>query len=160
MSGYLEGYGAGEAEREKKIRWILLSALAVSVVSGILYFLFRDYKEEKQISRFLEVLSRQDYKAAYTFWGCSEQTPCRDYPYSAFLDDWGPKGVNAKFSAGKLAGSERCGTGLVASVAAGGEQLALWVERSNGVVSYAPWQNCPERKLRLMKWLRMKFGRG
>jgi len=47
----------------------------------------------------------------------------------------------------------------MAALNSGNDEVSLWVERNTGVLSYAPWRQCPEKKLRLMKWLRMKFGR-
>ncbi|MCC6392010.1 MAG: hypothetical protein IT167_15530 [Bryobacterales bacterium] len=160
MPGYLEGYGAGEEQRERKIRWIVLSLLGALLIGATLYFTFRDYPSERKLNQFLDALRRQDYKTAYSYWGCSVEVPCRDYPYDKFLEDWGPKGVNAKFSNSGLGDSERCGTGFMAALNSGNDEVSLWVERNTGVLSYAPWQQCPEKKLRLMKWLRMKFGRG
>src|SRR5215470_997695 len=150
MPGYLEQYGAGDEKREKKVRWIVLSSLGAGLLGLILYFSFRDYKEEHRITGFLEALNRGDYKGAYSFWGCTAENPCREYAFDKFLEDWGEKGVNAKFVHGSLGDTERCGSGFIADIAAGGEHTALWVERSTGVVGYAPWSECPEKQFRLM----------
>lgn len=159
MPGYLEDYGVGDAQRERKQKIIIFSSLGALIVGGLLYANFRDYKEEQLVKQFVRATKSQDFKAAYTFWGCTPEAPCRDYPYTKFLEDWGPQGVNAKFvNGGSFTETERCGTGFIASMNSGKEDLALWVERANGVVSYAPWSVCPEKKLRLMKWLKMKFG--
>lgn len=158
MAGYLEDYGVTDAKREKKYRTIIVSVISVTLISAILYATFRDYKEEQRVKGFLQALQTQDFKTAYTFWGCSPDVPCRDYSFEKFLEDWGAKGVNAKYVAAPIKDSERCGTGYIAVLQSGKEELSVWVERSNGVVGYAPWSVCPERKLRLMKWLRMKFG--
>ncbi len=160
MPGYLEDYGVTDAKREKKVKVIVITLLSVVIVSGTLYALFRDYKEELVVKRFLAAVERKDYAAAYVFWGCSKEAPCRDYSYEKFLEDWGPKGENTALVAGGIHESERCGTGYLAALHSGDQDVALWVERSTGVLGYAPWINCPEKKLRLMKWLKMKFGKG
>ncbi|HUQ91548.1 MAG TPA: hypothetical protein VM120_07690 [Bryobacteraceae bacterium] len=160
MPGYLEGYGAGEAQREKKLRWIVVSIVGVLLVSGLLYANLRDYKEERILKQFLEALKRQDYKSAYSMWGCTVELPCRDYALDKFMEDWGPNGVNAKYAAGGITDTERCGSGFMGVLHQGKEELSLWVERSNGALSYAPWPQCPEKKLRLMRWLKMRFGNG
>lgn len=160
MPGYLEGYGVTDAKREKRVKTIVISLVTFLVVSGALYALFRDYKEESVIKRFLEAVQKQDYPAAYAFWGCTKEAPCRDYSYEKFMEDWGPKGENAPLVPTGIHESERCGTGYLAALHSGNQDVALWVERSTGVLGYAPWINCPEKKLRLMKWLKMKFGKG
>lgn len=161
MPGYLEQYGAGEEKRERRILLIVGSTLGIALLGSILYFSFRDWPLERQIKQFLDAVQRQDFKTAYTFWGCTTEAPCRDYSYDRFLEDWGPKGPNAKAVAnGKIAESERCGTGFIAAVGSGSDEVALWVEQETRVVGYAPWRECPEKKLRIRKWLRMRFGIG
>ena len=159
-SSYLEGYGAADAKREKTIRWIVLSILGSALLATILFFTFRDYSQESQIRNFLEAVQRNDLRTAYTFWGCSVESPCRDYPFNKFSEDWSPGGQNAKaISGGKLSESERCGTGLIAVISPNGrDEVALWVERSTNVLGYAPYRECPEPKLRVLKWIKMKFG--
>ena len=160
MPGYLEEYGVGDAKRERRVKVLVISILSTLIVSGTLYALFRDYKEESTVKRFLEAVQRQDFPAAYVYWGCTREVPCRDYPYRKFLEDWGPKGENAPLVSTGIHESERCGTGFLAALHSGNQDVALWVERSTGVLGYAPWINCPEKKLRLLKWLKMKFGKG
>ncbi|MBL8215276.1 MAG: hypothetical protein JNK87_31440 [Bryobacterales bacterium] len=158
MPGYLEGYGAGEAARERKLFLWIGSTVAVALLVTILYFSFRDYKHEQTIKGFLNALRAQDYKTAYSFWGCTEAAPCRDYSFAKFTEDWGPQGANAKYISSGLSDTERCGTGYIGALGSEKDQLFLWVERQNGVLGYSPWNGCPERKLRIMRWLKMKFG--
>ncbi len=162
MPGYLEQYGAGEEKRERRLLQIAGGTLGIALLGSILYFSFRDWPLERKIKQFIEAVQHQDYKTAYTFWGCTAEAPCRDYAYDKFLEDWGPKGVNSRAAAaGKLVETERCGSGFIAEVGSGGaDDVALWVEQSTRLVGYAPWRECPEKKLRLRKWLRMRFGIG
>lgn len=160
MQGYLENYGAGEEQRERKLRLLIVSVVGVAIIASILYYSFRDSRHEKRLTGFLEALRNKDYKTAYSFWGCTVEVQCRDYTFDKFIEDWGPGGVNEKAALGKLIDTERCGTGFMGTLQAGNESVALWVERSTGVVGYAPWQECPEKKLRIRKWLRMRFGIG
>lgn len=160
MPGYLEGYGAGEARRERRLLVAIVSVLGMALAGTIGYYSFRDYSHDRKMKDFVAAVQRQDLPAAYTFWGCSQQTPCRDYNFEKFLEDWGPKGANVKFAGGRWTDAERCGTGYLAALANGNERVTLWVERSTGILSYSPWEACPERKLRVVKWLRMKFGGG
>lgn len=140
--------------------WLIIGALSAALLGTILYFSFRDYGRERRLKDFLKTVQAKDYKTAYTFWGCTAETPCRDYPYDKFLEDWGPTGTNVRQASGSIVEAERCGSGYLANVGRANDEVTLWVERETDVVSYAPWHDCPEKKLRLMKWLRMKFGNG
>jgi len=133
--------------------------VAVVIVVGLTaYFQFRNYREERQIKTFLGLLAKQDYRTAYGMW-CSEAKPCRDYAFERFMEDWGPQGVHAKMGSGALRDSEPCGTGFIGTIGVEGQEgVALWVEKKDGTMSFAPWSECPEKRFRLMKWLRARFG--
>ncbi|MBI3210033.1 MAG: hypothetical protein HYZ37_14200 [Candidatus Solibacter usitatus] len=161
MPGFLDGYGVVDAKREKSIKRLVLTVAVVAILSAVLYFQFRDHSQERQLALFLDAVKRQDFKTAYTYWGCTVEVQCRDYMFDKFLEDWGPTGSNVKAVNGKLRDVERCGTGLLGDLHnAGAEDVALWVDRSTNIISYAPWQQCPEKRIRLMRWLRMHFSHG
>ncbi|MEO8125485.1 MAG: hypothetical protein ABJF23_11000 [Bryobacteraceae bacterium] len=146
MAGYLEGYGAGEERREKTIRWIVLSVLLLAAISTAGYFQFRNYREEKQIKTFIELLKQQDYKGAYALWGCTDAHPCPQYALNKFLEDWGPKSPHANIAAAKLAKTKSCDTGIIQFVEfPGNEEVQLWVERRDKVLGFAPWPVCNPR---------------
>ena len=90
MSIFLDNYGVVDERREKRVKRILYTVLTLAVVGGGLWFLFRNYKEESRVKEFLSLLERRDYKTAYGLWGCTDATPCRDYGYTRFVEDWGP----------------------------------------------------------------------
>ena len=146
MAGYLEGYGAGEERREKTIRWIILSVVLLAVIAIAGYYQFRNYREEKQIGAFLELLKRQDYKAAYALWGCTDAHPCPQYALDKFLEDWGPKSPHANIAAAKLAKTKSCNTGIIQFIEfPGNDEVQLWVERRDKVLGFAPWPVCNPR---------------
>jgi hypothetical protein len=160
MPGYLENYGAGEEKRQKLLFRVGGALIGSLLLGTILYFSFRDYFLERQIKQFQAALQQQDFKKAYEFWGCTAEAPCRDYGYDRFLEDWGPRGANLKFASGSISETERCGTGFIAAVSSGNDEVALWVERETRILGFAPWRECPEKRLRIRKWLRMRFGIG
>ncbi|MDX2153896.1 MAG: hypothetical protein SFV54_24360 [Bryobacteraceae bacterium] len=146
MSGYLDTYGAADARRERIIKWLVISALVVAIGGGIAWYLFRDYREERQASLFLERLQAKDYPGAYQTWGCSQATPCRHYPYQSFLDDWGPQSKFANPAGLKLDKQRSCMAGIITSLnASGGEKILLWVERKDLTIGFAPWPVCNPR---------------
>ena len=147
MPGYLAQYGEGEEQREKIIRWIVVSVLLVSVTGGILYFFLKNYKQENQARTFFSLLEKHDYQGAYGVWGCTEATPCRDYAFNTFMEDWGPKSSRADVSAYSIRKSRSCGSGVILTVDFGkNQQEKLWVERRELTIGFSPWPGCPPGK--------------
>ena len=164
MSSYLEAYGANEARREKRVRIIKISSIVlgcVLVASLILYGIFRNYGEEQQAKMFIGLLRAHNYPRAYQLWGCTAANPCTAYPFSKFLEDWGPKSLHADESPAQISSSESCGSGVMIRIdyKASEEPVPLWVERGTKIISFAPYAECPGRHLRLGAFFRSLFGR-
>ena len=165
MSSYLEAYGAAEEHRSKRLRLLrnVSIALVVVLVVGLtLFFVFRNHSEEQQVKSFVQLLQARNYGEAYRLWGCSESHPCRDYPFDKFQQDWGPASAHADESSAHISMSQSCGSGVVIRLSYSGSQEAvpLWVERSNEVISFAPWEECPgTRHLRFGAFFRSLFGK-
>ncbi|MCS6953528.1 MAG: hypothetical protein RMK57_02900 [Bryobacterales bacterium] len=148
MPGYLESYGAEEERRERILKRIALALLAALLLGGVAYVLFRNYREVKQAERFFELLRQQDYQAAYRMWGCTEPSApaCRDYPFEAFLEDWGPKGRHSNVSGVEFKRVRGCRDGVIITVGfPKGEEELLWVQRGDRVIGFAPWPVCNPR---------------
>ena len=164
MAGYLEEYGAAEEQRAKRIRLfknISIVLAVVFVVGTITYGIFKNRSEEQRAKTFVALLQAHDYQGAYKLWGCSDAHPCPDYPFDKFLEDWGPKSPHADQSTAHIGLSQSCGSGVVIRLDYKGseEPVALEVERSTKIISFAPWAECPGRHLHLGAWLRSLFGR-
>jgi hypothetical protein len=143
MAGYLEKYGEGDERREKITKWTVISILALVVVGGLVYSIFHNYPEEHQAKRFFDLLAARNYQSAYSLWGCTVDHPCRDYPFNAFLKDWGPD-VSPVSNVDVLDG-ESCGSGVIVDVDAGkAGDKKLWVERSTRVLGFPPYDRCPQ----------------
>jgi hypothetical protein len=144
MAGYLDQYGAGEERREKILKVTLLALVALLIAGGVAYWFLKNYRQEQQAQRFFDLLARRDYQAAYTLWGCTEAEPCRDYPFSEFLKDWGPEGRNPRPESFRIARSRSCGSGVILTVDVGNNQEEkLWVERDDLTIGFSPWPGCP-----------------
>ncbi len=143
MPGYLDNYGAGEERRE---RWIKITALVLVVLliaSGVAYWFLKNWRQERQARRFFEELGRQDYRAAYAMWGCTEAQPCRDYPFDQFMRDWGPASGRGNPSDFRVVKSRSCGSGVILTVETGKQQEKLWVERKSLTMGFSPLPGCP-----------------
>jgi hypothetical protein len=151
MSSYLEAYGASEQNRSQKVRVIrnVVIALVAALILGIVLFaFFRNYSQEQQVKKFVQLLQAHDYAAAYALWGCSETHPCPEYSFAKFQEDWGPMSTHADQSSARIGMSQSCGSGVVLRLDYKGseEAVPLFVERSTDVISFAPWAECPGTK--------------
>lgn len=163
MASYLEAYGSSEEQKARRgtlVKRGILLLFGLLIAVGLAYLLFHNYPEEKQVKGFLDDLRRQDYQAAYQRWGCTGATPCRDYPFQKFMDDWGPKGSHSDVASAHIGMSQSCGTGVILRADyKGAEPVPLWVERGNHVISFAPWPECPGRHFHPGTFLRSLFSR-
>lgn len=153
MASYLDSYGVADQRREKNIKRVVIGAAAVVVVGLALFLFLRTWSEERVAHRFLDAVQANDPVKAYEIWGCG--TPCRDYPFQKFLEDWGPKGV---FRNGKYTIVDVCGEAVILTLEVpNAEPVGIWVNRANHSMSYAPWARCPGRHLHLWEFLKSKF---
>jgi hypothetical protein len=144
MAGYLDNYGAGEERREKIIKTTALAVVLLVVIGGTLWFVFHDYRQERQVKHFFALLESRDYKAAYALWGCTDAKPCRDYPMSSFLQDWGPQGGRGEIANFRIAKSRSCGSGVIITASFGkGQEEKLWVQRDDLTIGFSPFPGCP-----------------
>jgi hypothetical protein len=148
MAGYLDHYGAGEERREKRIKRLVLTALAVVIAAGVLFLIFKNYRQERQVNRFFDLLARQDYESGYALWGCSAAHPCRDYPFTEFMKDWGPQSEHADPKAFHITKTRACGSGVIVTVdsnkGSNKQEDKLWVQREDLTIGFSPLPGCPQ----------------
>lgn len=163
MSSYLEAYGAAEEKRAKAVRILKITVICLlsAVTAGlILYGIFKNYSEERQVKTFIALLQKKDYPAAYRMWGCTETQPCPNYTFDRFLEDWGAHSSHADASSAHIGLSQACGTGVVLRIDySNAEPTPMWVERDTKIIGFAPWPECPGRHLRIGAWLRSLFSK-
>jgi len=164
MSSYLEAYGAAEQHRAQRInilKNVSIVLAGVLIVGLILYAVFKNHGEEQRAKSFLSLLAAHNYSAAYALWGCTESHPCPDYSFAKFQDDWGPKSAHAEEATAHIGLAQSCGSGVLIRLdyKTSQEPVAIWVERDSGIISFAPWPECPGRHLHFGAWLRSVFGR-
>jgi hypothetical protein len=167
MAGYLDQYGAGDERREKRNKLLLILGGCALAVLFLWFFFFvwdktevlraepvarlaqilRNHRQESRVKNFFDLLQRQDYKAAYALWNCSDAHPCRDYPFTEFMKDWGPDSARnaARYS---IPRSRSCGSGVIVTVNIGrsdsgqNQEEALWVQRSALTIGFSPYPIC------------------
>jgi hypothetical protein len=158
MAGYLAHYGEGQEQREKRIHRLVTAGLIVGGVLGLYLLTFKtpileryirvvqivkNHAAEKRVALFLDLLGKQDYKAAYALWGCTDAKPCRDYPLQNFMEDWGPKSSQPAGEIFHTTRSRACGSGVILTVNSANREEKLWVEKDDLTVGFSPYPGCP-----------------
>ncbi|HYV73930.1 MAG TPA: hypothetical protein VFB24_06710 [Candidatus Binatia bacterium] len=142
--------------RKRRIRIVALSVIVL--VCLILAWNFRYYAEERQVDKFFAALQKQDYETAYGIWFHDpgwKQHPQKypDYPFSSFMQDWGPGGQWGLIKSYHVDGSAvpKGGTGTKFDVGSSGvvvvvtvnERVAdkahIWVEKSDKTLGFSPY---------------------
>jgi len=121
----------------RKIGRYILIALAVSVIGAAAYTVFRNFPEERAISRFLTTLEQGNYHEAYQLW-----QPSVTYSYEDFLHDWGEHGDYGKIRTFKILGSQSKGAGtVIVTVTINNEEPPrdLVVDRKTKGLAYSPF---------------------
>lgn len=143
MAGYLDQYGAGEERRIRIIKSLVISIVTLAVLGGIGFFLFHNYRQEHQVKRFFELLEAHDYQNAYSLWVKSESDR-RGYPFTSFMQDWGPQSSHADVGNFRISRSRSCGSGVILTVDFGtNQQEKLWVQRDDLTIGFSPLPGCP-----------------
>lgn len=148
MADFLQGYGETDARRERIVKRFLITVVLAAIVGIAGWFFFRDFTEERQISRFLSLLEEKNYREAYRLWGCDPDDPCRDYAYAKFLEDWGPEGLYTRRQQLKKGTKRSCEGAIIQFLEYGPTEddvVYIYVQRSGLSLSFAPWPVCNPR---------------
>lgn len=89
-------------------RYLVLWILLLVGSAAILFILFRNYREERAVARFLTSLQQGQFREAYQLW-----QPGPSYTYDDFLAGWGEKGDYGKVREFEILGSRSKGSNTV-----------------------------------------------
>jgi type II secretory pathway pseudopilin PulG len=136
---YLGGYASKGLRAERLVKVALALVAVAALLGAIHYVFFRNWREELQAKRFLEMVQDREYEGAYAMWGCSVDEPCRYYPFDEFLEDWGPEAPFGEVTGYALGRSYTQPNGVVVRYTINGiERDPLFVERNPPKISFAP----------------------
>jgi hypothetical protein len=88
-------------------RYILLGILILLIAEG-LYLCFRNYPEERAVTRFLTTVEQGKFQEAYRLW-----QPSPSYSFEDFLHGWGIQGDYGKIREFRILGTKSKGSSLV-----------------------------------------------
>jgi hypothetical protein len=89
-------------------RYWVLWVLLVAGLGVILFLMFRNYREEQVVARFLTTLQAGNYREAYALW-----QPSPSYRFEDFLSGWGEMGDYGKIREFEILGSRSKGSNTV-----------------------------------------------
>ena len=115
---------------------IVAVPIVVLVVAAVLYFQFRNFREEATVKRFFAALTQADYQTAYRIW-----QPTPSYTLQSFMEDWGPGGPWGRIQTFKILESQRRGDSVVVAVEINrrAEPAEIWVSRKDRSLSFPPY---------------------
>ena len=143
MAGFLDEYGAGDERRTRIVKLILISVAVAAVLLGLLYFFFRNYRQEQAAKRFFNSLEAHNYQAAYDMWVSSDSERV-GYPMNEFMKDWGPQAMDLhKFT---VMDAESCGNSVIvdADLGPAGDKK-VWINRQTLELGFGPYDQCPQQ---------------
>lgn len=131
----------GEHELPKRGRsWkerlkVPLAITVVLAVAGGVAYKFANYREERQVRRFLETLASKQYEAAYQSWDADERYTIKD-----FLEDWGENGYHTKgMQEARVIDSNSSGSVVIVYVEIDNSApVALRVDKQTLKLSFSP----------------------
>jgi hypothetical protein len=137
-----------DPEKSRKRTKRIVTSISIFVIVAALLWWFRYWPQEHVVGNFFDNLQKQDYKTAYGIWmhdPAWQQHPQQypKYPYNEFYRDWGPGGQWGLIKTQKVHGASTCpgpGSGVVVDVIVNdrSEHAQVWVEKSDGTLSFPP----------------------
>jgi hypothetical protein len=159
MAGYLASYGAGDEQRNRRVKRMVIWGVAILVVGTAGYFFFRNWQQERTVKQFFSLLQQQRYQDAYAMFGCTQEHPCKYYSPEKFNEDWGPSSPYANPGGIKIQHEDTCGNGVVFDIELPGTPAqGLFVNRETNELSFAEGPRCPGPHLQLWEFLKAHFG--
>jgi len=144
MADYLADYGVKDQKREKRNKLVVLTVVGLALAGVLIWYFARTFSEERAAKRFVALLESKDYSGAYAMWGCTDQSPCRDYKFDKFLEDWGPKSPYANPADISFTLAEPCGNSVWVTIKTPKtEELGLSVDPETKIISFTPAARCP-----------------
>ena len=134
-----------DARRARIRRNILIGILVAIPFLAFFTWYFWNFPEEHRVNTFFHAVEAKDYPMAFGIWNHDPQwqqhpDKYKDYSYTMFLSDWGPKSEYGVITNAKIVVTKQYGTGVVIGVRINEnpKTLFLWVERKAKTLGFSP----------------------
>jgi hypothetical protein len=142
----------------RRYRFLLAATFLAWIAVTALLFFFDDHPAEERVNRFFAAIESQNFPEAYGIWNNDPgwwQHPSKyvseGYPYSRFLEDWGPSGDYGVIHSHKIlySRSKRGNTVLMAVEINGhkAQPTVLAVGRKDHTIGFSPFELTPQKDL-------------
>jgi len=143
---------SSEEPRSRRLRYAVTTVAFIILLGfGIWFFFLRFISEKRTVGRFMEAVVAQDFQRAFQIW-----KPHGTYSYPDFMSDWSRTGYYGPILSYRIESAgppHNGGSGVIVVVevspfspfppnqdpqSARNREVSLWVERSDGSMSFPP----------------------
>ncbi|HSA92228.1 MAG TPA: hypothetical protein VLE48_04400 [Terriglobales bacterium] len=139
-----------DPRRERRRALVALGGVVLVGVLAAVAYSYRNWPEERVVSRFMSALQQRDYETAYGIWLADpewkqHQERHTSYPYEDFYRDWGPGGEWGLIRSFRIEGADSPpggGSGVVVEVTVNervGAKARIWVEKKDKSLTFSPF---------------------
>lgn len=140
---------AGARKRRNSIIGLLLVLLMV----GAFVWFFWNWPAEHRVNKFFAALQQQQFEKAYGIWNDDpdwQQHPDKyktpAYPYSKFLDDWGPSGEYGRITSYKiLYATSSLGNSTLMAISVNDRKSLTTLGVTHGTIGFTPFSITPQK---------------
>jgi hypothetical protein len=148
----VELFDSSQEPHSKRLRYAVTSVAFVLLMGfGIWFYFLRFINEKRTVTHFMDAVAAENYELAYQIW-----KPHGTYLYPDFLADWSRRGyygplLSYRTESAKLPPEGGSGVIVVVQISpfqpfpanedpnsARNREVRLWVERSDGSMSFPP----------------------
>ena len=119
------------------VKLLPLIIVVVVIIGTLLVYRFKNYPEERAVSRFLTTLAEGNYQKGYQLW-----QPAQSYSFENFMHDWGPQGDYGKIRRFEILDSRSKGSSnVIVTVRINNQDppLDIVVDRKTKSLAYSPF---------------------
>ncbi|HMK31598.1 MAG TPA: hypothetical protein VK473_18080 [Terriglobales bacterium] len=137
-----------DPRRARRRKQLIAAAILGVIVLAALAWIFRNWPEERIVTKFFTALQNKDFETAYALWIADpdwKQHPNQhaQYKFGDFYNDWGPGGDWGPIRNFRIEGSAnpQAGSGVVVVVTINDrkEPARIWVEKKDKSMTFSPY---------------------
>jgi len=147
-----------DPRRARRRKQLIAAAILGVIVLAALAWIFRNWPEERIVTKFFTALQNKDFETAYALWIADpdwkqHQQKYSNYSFGEFMKDWGPGGQWGIIKSYHVDGSAvpKGGNATTFDVGSSGvvvvvtvndrvaDKAHIWVEKSDKTLGFSPY---------------------